>query len=337
MAQSTDATDLGIESLRNVGLFADLPDSDLAALAQAAQPRHFERGHVLMRQGDPGDSLFVLRSGRAEVVITLRDHKEEVIDSAGPGDPVGELAVLTGGSHPSTVRALEPVDALMLSRSAFTALLEEHEFARRLAVLLAGRLATETRALEMEDPPIGRLLFSDTRTAPFWLLLRLWLGYQWLESGYAKITNPAWMDSGTALQGFWQRAVTPPAAGAPPITYDWYRAFIQLLLDNGAYVWFGKVIALGEVAVGLGLVLGLLTGFAATGAVVMNASYLLAGSASVNPVLAALEVPVILAWKVAGWWGLDRFILGRTLRPRRLGARRRPLRGGATPAAVNVT
>ena len=78
--------------------------------------------------------------------------------------------------------------------------------------------------------------------------------------------------------------------------------------------------------VGIGLILGCLTGLAATGGLLMNVSYLLAGSASINPVLAAVQVPIILAWKVAGWWGLDRWVLAPVLRQRHVPVQRQVAR-----------
>ena len=100
-----------------------------------------------------------------------------------------------------------------------------------------------------------------------------------------------------------------PEGGRPPISYDWYRSFIQALLDNGAESWMTYVITFGELAVGIGLVVGLLTGFAAFFGALMNMSFLLAGSASTNPVLFTLAIGIILAWKVAGYYGLDRYVL----------------------------
>ena len=67
--------------------------------------------------------------------------------------------------------------------------------------------------------------------------------------------------------------------------------------------------ALGEIAVGLGLLVGALTGIAAFFGATMNMSYMLAGSTSVNPVMFAFTIGIILAWKVAGWYGLDRYLL----------------------------
>ncbi len=100
-----------------------------------------------------------------------------------------------------------------------------------------------------------------------------------------------------------------PEQGRPPITYDWFRQFLQYMLDNGWYTWFAKLIAWGEVLVGLGLLVGALVGIAAFFGTVMNFSFMLAGSASSNPVLFGLAVFLVLAWKVAGFWGLDRWLL----------------------------
>lgn len=317
-------------------LFAELTDDDLAALAEQVTPRQFNTGEVLIRQGDPADALFMLQSGRAQVIVKSPRGQEQVIDSIGPGEPVGELGLLTGGTRTASVRAVEPVVALELRRDAFTSVLDRRDFAQRIAVVLADRLSARTRARALVDPPLSRFLFSDTRMAGFWCVLRLWLGYQWLQGAVPKLTDPGWMVTGDSLKGFWQAAITV-SGPFPVITYPWYRAFIEFLLNGGHYVWFAKVIALGEAAVGVGLVLGLLTGAAATGGLVMNASYLLAGSASINPVLAALELPVILAWKVAGWWGLDRFVLGPLLQPtnrRRFGSVRAQLSAAFTRPRV---
>jgi thiosulfate dehydrogenase [quinone] large subunit len=81
------------------------------------------------------------------------------------------------------------------------------------------------------------------------------------------------------------------------------------MIDNGWYSWFAKLIAWGEVLVGLGLLVGALVGIAAFFGTVMNFSFMLAGSASTNPVLFGLAVFLVLAWKVAGFWGLDRWLL----------------------------
>ena len=128
-------------------------------------------------------------------------------------------------------------------------------------------------------------------------------------------------------------AVPAAGAGSPAITYDWYRTFLQTLLDNHAYTWFAPLITFGEMAVGIGLLVGCLTGFAAFFGALMNMSFLLAGSASVNPVLFTLAIGLILGWKVAGYYGVDRYLLPMLGTPWRPGA----IRGKeTTPAAASA-
>jgi len=184
-------------------------------------------------------------------------------------------------------------------------------FLALLVVLFEMRKEPGGETIEIEGPAFTRFLFGNSRAGLFWLPIRLFVGFAWLEAGWHKFTDPAWVgaDAGTALTGFWERAVAVPEGGRPPITYDWYRNFIQMLLDNGAASWMTYVITFGEIAVGIGLIVGLLTGFAAFFGALMNMSFLLAGSASTNPVLFTLAIGLMLAWKVAGYYGLDRYVL----------------------------
>jgi thiosulfate dehydrogenase (quinone) large subunit len=161
----------------------------------------------------------------------------------------------------------------------------------------------------MVDPPIARSLFGDVRWSWLWLIIRLYIGYEWFSAGFEKIANPAWM-SGAALKGFWTAAVAVPAAPArAAISFGWYRAFIQSLLDAGSYTWFSKFVVVGEIVIGAALILGLFTGIAAFFGGFMNFNYMLAGTASTNPVLFILAIVLIMAWKTAGWIGLDHWIL----------------------------
>ncbi len=162
----------------------------------------------------------------------------------------------------------------------------------------------------VQDPPIARTLFQSTGImSVVWLLVRLYMASDFLEAGWAKFTNPAWMNgSGTGIIGFWKSALAVNN-GKPVITFDWYRVFIQFLVDSHAEGWFAYVIVFGELAVGLGLLVGAFTGLAAAGGLLMNMAYLLAGTTSTNPVLAILAIGVILAWKNAGYIGLDRYLL----------------------------
>lgn len=158
-------------------------------------------------------------------------------------------------------------------------------------------------------PRFIQVLFLDPRSAWLWLVARFYLGWQWFEAGREKLDSPAWMDGGTALQGFWVRAVAVPETGRPAITYGWYRDFLQYMLDHEWYTWFGKLIAIGETTIGVLLILGAFVGVAAIAGAFMNFNFMLAGTASTNPLLFVLAVLLLLAWRIAGNIGLDRFLL----------------------------
>lgn len=176
-------------------------------------------------------------------------------------------------------------------------------------------MSTPHRTYQLDDPDFTKFLVSDVRMAWFWLLARLYLGWQWLDAGRHKITNDAWMDDGTALQGFWRRAVEIPEQGQPAITYGWYRDFLQFMLDREWYTGFALVIAIGEVVLGIALIVGAFTGIAAFFGAFLNFNFMLAGTASTNPLLFLMALGLILAWKIAGYIGLDAYILPRVGTP----------------------
>jgi thiosulfate dehydrogenase (quinone) large subunit len=172
------------------------------------------------------------------------------------------------------------------------------------------KLSDERGRVWIQDPPVARFFFQSATAAWLWLVVRLFVGYEFLTAGLHKFTTAAWMDgSGAGILGFWKGALGTTPAGAPVITFDWYRAFIQFLVDTNSAGWFSYVIVSGELAVGIGLILGIFTGVAAAGGLLLNMAFLLAGTTSTNPVMAILGVLLILAWKNAGYIGLDYYLL----------------------------
>lgn len=174
-------------------------------------------------------------------------------------------------------------------------------------------VATPDRSLEshIPDPPVATLLFSDKRLAPLWLIIRLYVGWQWLSAGWGKLTGaePGWVGAtaGKAMTGFVQGALKA-TTGPHPSVQPYYGWFLQHLVLPNAGAW-SYAITFGEILVGLGLIVGLFTGIAAFFGGLMNANYLMAGAVSTNPALFILATWIVLAWKVAGYWGLDAFAL----------------------------
>ncbi len=189
---------------------------------------------------------------------------------------------------------------------------------------------------QVDDPAFWKSFTGNTWLSILWLPLRFVLGIHWLQAGWHKVFDPGWgaegtvmregqevfMNRGDAMAGFLRGAYTPnPETGATKAVFGWYADFLQWIVDSGSTSWFGPLVAYGEVLVGLGLLFGALIGFAAFFGTVMNMSFMLAGTVSSNPWMFALTIFIILGWKVAGWLGLDRYLLPALGTPWRRGER----------------
>ena len=121
--------------LRRVGLFAETPDRALAGVAQVVTEVEFPAGATVMREGDLEDWLYVVVDGELEVVRADRRV------SLGPGQVVGELAVLDPMPRSATVRATTDCLLFRLDKIAFDEVLGERpEVARGVIRELVGRL-----------------------------------------------------------------------------------------------------------------------------------------------------------------------------------------------------
>lgn len=163
--------------------------------------------------------------------------------------------------------------------------------------------------VQVGEPPIARFLFADTRMAWLWLVVRLYAGYMWLTEGWDKLHSAVWTGprAGVALTGF-VTAALKKTGGVHPDVSGWYAGFLHAVVLPHAAAW-SYAVAAGELLVGLGLIVGLFTGIAAFFGGLMNASYLLAGTVSVNPTFFILATWLVLAWRMAGYYGLDRWVL----------------------------
>ncbi len=167
-----------------------------------------------------------------------------------------------------------------------------------------------TDEVPIQDWKVARFLRRARDAAPLFLGVRLFLGWEWLQAGLHKLQDPAWVQTGAALRAYWERAAAIPQPPArPAISYPLYRAVIQFMLDNNWDRWFNYVIIAGELLIGIGLLVGGLTAIAAFFGLLMNFTFLYAGSVSSNPTFIILGALIIFGWRVAGWWGLDRILL----------------------------
>ena len=168
---------------------------------------------------------------------------------------------------------------------------------------------TNTTSMQIPEPALAKFLFGDSRFAWFWLVVRLYAGWQWLHAGWEKLGNPVWTGpkAGTAMQGFLQAALQKTSSSHPDVSV-WYAALIQhVALPH--VVGMSYVVTYSEIVIGVALIIGLFTGIAAFMGSFWNMNYLFAGTVSINPLLFLLQIFLVLAWRSAGYYGVDRWLL----------------------------
>lgn len=164
---------------------------------------------------------------------------------------------------------------------------------------------------EYPEPKISKMLFASKASAPFWAIVRIYLGYLWLTAGWGKVTSSSWVgsDAGAAVTGYLNGALQRAGGERPSVT-GWYAWLIEnVFLPNATVMSY--LVAFGEVLVGVALIVGFLTGISAFFGGLLNVSFLLAGTLSSNPVMFILATWIVLAWRVAGYYGLDYWVLPR--------------------------
>lgn len=199
-----------------------------------------------------------------------------------------------------------------------TAILESSVSSETLASVSGKPLETAS-GKSATSPRTGNLkvtdwLYRSNYASVLWLAVRIWLGYQWLNVGYQKIWGSEkaffWNGGGAGVYGFAKGGV---AANTPmgAVGYGWWAAFLHnFVMPNAS--WIAKVISITELAVGIGLILGLFTGLAALVAVTLNFTYMMTGTAGVNPLYALAGLFLVLAWRNAGLLGFDGLVLRRS-------------------------
>jgi len=129
-----------IEFLKRVPSFEDLDERSLEAIANAAVEQHYQAGQEIVRQGDTGVGAFIIRSGKVDI-LQERDGKETKLATLGPGEVIGEMALLDEFPRSATARAAEPTTCLGLQRWHFRGILESHpQIALALLPILVRRI-----------------------------------------------------------------------------------------------------------------------------------------------------------------------------------------------------
>ena len=160
-----------IDHMRKVPLFRGMSTSALETVADRASETTFEDGETLTREGEPGDTFYIVTDGRLHV-----SKGGTLVRDLGPGDFLGEIALVDGGPRTATVTADGPVEALVIRRADFLEMVE-WDSAVRLGILTAlterirktdpGDILDEPRGLRgLDEPrPRGRRVERGSRAA----------------------------------------------------------------------------------------------------------------------------------------------------------------------------
>jgi CRP-like cAMP-binding protein len=154
--------------LRSSELFESQPDEVIQAVIALGRLEHFGPGAVVVRQGDPGDRLYIVKSGVLEILAARADGGDATpVAYLGEGEVLGELALLTGSPRSATVRSPEHASLFTLDQAVFLDLMETlPTFTRSLCTLLARRLEATNQRVPRSAPKQlqGNLRFFDLAT-----------------------------------------------------------------------------------------------------------------------------------------------------------------------------
>lgn len=143
------------EILARAGIFQGVAPDAVAALARQLEPVNYPRGHVVFREGEPGDHLFIITSGKVKIGRRTPDGRESLITLMGPADMFGELALFDPGPRTSTVTTLTELNAVIMDHEALrTWIRDRPHIAEQLLRVLA-------RRLRRTNDSLSDLIFTD--------------------------------------------------------------------------------------------------------------------------------------------------------------------------------
>lgn len=176
-------------------LLGSLPEETLERVGKVVRRRGYRRGQVIFYQGDEGNTLFVLEAGRVKVEVDAESGQRALVAILGPGDCFGELALIDGEPRSATVEALEPVEALVLTRSDFM------DIVRSNPAAMESLLITLTRRMRHITQVVADLTFLDLEGRLAKKLLELAEAHGREAGGAIEIELPVTQDDLAAMTG----------------------------------------------------------------------------------------------------------------------------------------
>ena len=169
--------------LTSAGIFQGLEAAAVSALMTQLQPAHFPAGKAIFAEGEPGDRLFIVISGKVKIGKRADDGRENLITVMGPSDMFGELAIFDPGPRTATATAITEVDAASMDQAALrTWIADRPEIAEQLLRVLARRLRRTNNSL-------ADLIFTDVPGRVAKQLLDLAMRFGTQEGGALRVTH----------------------------------------------------------------------------------------------------------------------------------------------------
>jgi CRP-like cAMP-binding protein len=210
------------ELLADVPLLAHASPELRDRLASAAYPKKLARGQVLFVEGEPCDALYVVKTGRLKVSVTSPHGDELVLAVHGPGESIGELSLVDGGTRSAGAMAIDDTELVCLPRDAFLTMLRDSPdaaiaLAQDLAAMLR-RLTTSAADLVFLDLPrrLAKLLVTGDvdGMAQAQVAARLGVGRQSLNKSLSKFVDRGWIEVQRAAVVVLDRAALERFAGS---------------------------------------------------------------------------------------------------------------------------
>jgi CRP/FNR family transcriptional regulator len=139
----SSGADQRVGLLRRIPVFAGVSEDDLASVAAVSVARRLDTGAIVFREGDYGDTCYVVRSGVARAIRVHPDGRSITLAHFGPGDIFGELAIFDVEPRAATVETIEPTEVIAIPGRDIQRLMREYP---EIAVMLSAALAVRLRA-----------------------------------------------------------------------------------------------------------------------------------------------------------------------------------------------
>ncbi len=171
------------ETLARAGIFQGIDPTAVEALSSALQPVEFPRAHVIFAEGEPGDRLYIIVSGKVKIGRRSGDGRENLLAVFGPSDMFGELSIFDPGPRTSTATTVTEVRAVTMDRAAL------HEWIGKRPEIADQLLRVIARRLRRTNNMLADLIFTDVPGRVAKALLQLAQRFGTQEAGMLRVTH----------------------------------------------------------------------------------------------------------------------------------------------------